>query len=283
MTTIDNGHTSGFADTSVLKSPRWELAPVKTVVDAIAPLPDGAITTMGCFASSEGFSKTVSLVGELARRGHTVTPHLPARSVQNRDHLNGLLDAYREAGVNDIFVVAGNVTKPAGPYHGALDILPEIVSAGFTAGVAAHPEAHPFLEESQAFSLLAEKQSYASYIVTQTCFDAKVLQHWLERLRDFGVALPVHIGMAGVVNRTQLLRLAKWMGIGKSMRFISTQKTLTARLATPGAYNPSTMLAEVLTFASDTKLNVAGLHINTFNQVDATRQWLNKAQVELGT
>jgi methylenetetrahydrofolate reductase (NADPH) len=260
---------------SLLSDPRWELAPVKDPWAALAEVPAGAAVTMGCFALTEGFAITLDLCGELVRRGHRVTPHLPARSLEGREHLDRVLGAYRDCGITDVFVVAGNAGKAAGPFDGAVDILPAVRAAGFTAGVAAYPESHPFLAEEDAFALLRRKQESASYIVTQTCFDAGVLRDWLMRLRAAGVGLPVHLGVAGVVNRVELMRLARWMGIGASMRFINKQRKLAAKLATPGAYDPSGLLDDLAEQVTDPALGVAGLHLNTFNQVRATREWVD--------
>ncbi|MGE3286752.1 MAG: methylenetetrahydrofolate reductase [Pseudonocardia sp.] len=260
---------------SLLRDPRWELAPVKDPWAALAEVPDRAAVTMGCFALTEGFAITLDLCRELVRRGHRVTPHLPARSLDGHPHLDRVLSAYRECGISDVFVVAGNAGTPAGPFDGAIDILAAVGEAGFTTGVAAYPESHPFLAEEDAFALLRRKQeSGASYLVTQTCFDADVLRDWLTRLRAAGVDLPVHLGVAGVVNRAELMRLARWMGIGASMRFISKQRKLAAKLATPGAYDPSGLLDDLAEQVTDPALGVAGLHLNTFNQVRATREWV---------
>lgn len=265
---------------ALIGSPRWELAPVKDPWKAIDEVPESATVAMGCFALTEGFDVTVDLCRELVARGHAVTPHLPARSLDGPEHLAAVLDGYERCGVRDLFVVAGNTAKPAGPYQGAIDILEPIVQRGFTCGVTGYPEGHPFLGDPAEFDLLARKATYASYIATQTCFDAVTLRDWLERLRAAGVRTPVHLGVAGVVARGELLRLARWMGVGTSMRFINKQRKLAAKLA-GGAYDPTELVFDLARELEGNDLDVAGLHLNTFNQVAPTRDWIMEVQAGL--
>ncbi|GLB69173.1 methylenetetrahydrofolate reductase [Arthrobacter mangrovi] len=257
----------------LLDSPRWEMAPVKNPLLLVDDLPSGATVTMGCFANSEGFQKSIELTAAIIARGFEVIPHLPTRSLTGRDHLKDVLDAYRDAGVADIFVVAGNTKKPAGPYDGALEALEDIAAAGFRIGVGAYPEGHLYMDEAAAFELLRRKQEYASYLVTQTCFDAEAFRSWLTRLREAEVSLPAHLGIAGVVQRKELIRMAGALGFGASMKFISKQRSLATKMMLPGAYDPTGLLTDVARVAADASLGVSDVHLNTFNQVASTRAW----------
>ncbi|MQA63033.1 MAG: hypothetical protein GEU86_16425 [Actinophytocola sp.] len=257
----------------LLSMPRWELAPVKEPLLAAEVLPPGTEVTMSCFASSEGFETTIRLTRRIIEHGHRVTPHLPARSIGSSNHLAELLSALKESNVTNIFVVAGNAKKQVGPYGGAFDIMEMVAAAGFTIGIAAYPEGHPYLSAAEAIDLLRHKQRYASYLVTQTCFDHRLLRDWLMKCRQHGVYLPVHIGVAGVVQRKELFRMAAWMGVGNSMKFIKRQHKLSARLVTPGAYNATSLLNGLLDCVYDNNLGRVGLHLNTFNQVKKTYDW----------
>lgn len=257
----------------ILASPRWELAPVKNPLLLADELPPGGTVTMGTFANSEGFDKSIELVGGFIKKGFEVTPHLPARSLKSRDHLKEILDAYRSVGVTDIFAIAGNTKKPAGPYEGALGILEDTVAAGFKVGVGAYPDGHVYLDEAEAFSLLREKQKFATYLVTQTCFSTEVFHSWLVRLRAAGVFLPAHLAISGPIDRKELIRMAGALGFGASMKFISKQRSLASKLMVPGAYDPTELLTGVVGLAAIRGLGVADVHLNTFNQVAVTRAW----------
>lgn len=263
----------------LLASPRWELAPVKDPLAKIDELPPSGTVTMGCFATSEGFKKTIDLTVAIASKGYDAVPHLPVRSLRDKAHLKDVLDAYKAGGVSDIFVVAGNTKKPVGPFEGVLPVLEDVAAAGFEVGVGAYPEGHLYLSEAEAFDLLREKQKNASYLVTQTCFDAMSFRDWLVRLRDAGVTLPAHLGIAGVVQRKELLRMAGNLGFGASIKFINKQRSLATKLMLPGAYDPTSLFFDIAEVATDTSLGIAGIHLNTFNQVAPTRTWWESLSV----
>src|SRR5699024_7223575 len=101
----------------------------------------------------------------------------------------------------------------------------------------------------------------------QTCFDAVTFRDWLTRLREAGVTLPAHLGIAGVVQRKELIRMAGNLGFGASMKFIRKQRSLTTKLMLPGAYDPTALFYDVAKVATDSSLDIADIHLNTFNQV----------------
>lgn len=53
-------------------------------------------------------------------------------------------------------------------------------------GVAGYPEGHPFIDDHQLLNALREKEPFASYMVTQMCFDAKTIVHWIADMRQQG-------------------------------------------------------------------------------------------------
>ncbi len=103
----------------------------------------------------------------------------------------------------------------------------------------------------------------------------------MSRVRRRHVTLPLHLGLAGPVDRPKLLAMATKIGLGESARFVSRHATWFARFATPGGYAPEPLLRKVVRALSGPDAGVAGLHIFTFNQVEATERWrqerLNRA------
>jgi methylenetetrahydrofolate reductase (NADPH) len=110
-----------------------------------------------------------------------------------------------------------------------------------------------------------DKRAHATYIVSNLCFDARVINAWVRRVRRRGVTLPIQLGLAGPVERTKLLAMASKIGVGESTRFLARHSRWFARLA--AGYSPERLLAKV---ADD---DVAGLHVFTFNQVAETERW----------
>ena len=67
--------------------------------------------------------------------------------------------------------------------------------------------------------------------------------------------------------------MATKIGVGQSVKFLKSHATAFARIAAPGGYNPEKFLSQSSKFTSDPELNVAGLHLFTFNQVAETEAW----------
>ena len=61
------------------------------------------------------------------------------------------------------------------------------------------------------------------------------------------------------------------LGIGSSVRYVKKNKGIMGRFFTPGGYDPTKLIAPLSKVADD--MNIEGLHLFTFNNVDATAQW----------
>jgi len=118
-----------------------------------------------------------------------------------------------------------------------------------------------------------DKRRYASYIVSNLCFDPAVLRRWITRVRDRGVTLPLYVGLAGPVERTRLMRMAAKAGAAESARFLAGHTEWFLRLGTPGGYRPERLLAKLAPALTAPAAGVAGLHLFTFNQVAQTERW----------
>jgi methylenetetrahydrofolate reductase (NADPH) len=107
------------------------------------------------------------------------------------------------------------------------------------------------------------------------CFDPATIRDWLERERDSGLEIPVHLGIPGAVERKKLLSVGARLGVGASLRYLQKNTGTLARMVMPGGYNPNKLLSPL---AGDLqRLGIQGLHIFTFNQVDTTVAWRNDA------
>src|SRR5215212_5028901 len=71
---------------------------------------------------SRGLEATLSLSERLASAGYPVVPHLSARLVRDRVHLEEVLARLQSAGVRELFVPAGDASEP-GQYASAADLL----------------------------------------------------------------------------------------------------------------------------------------------------------------
>lgn len=253
---------------------RYEVIPTSTIEDNIAAAVSTEVTITVTASPAKGLDPTLDLTERLTKRGYRVVPHLSARLVVDRAHLEEIVDRLVTAGVDDVFVPAGDADPPAGRFDGALPLLTELATLGRPfrhVGITGYPQSHPSIDDDIVVQAMWDKRAHATYIVSNLCFDAKVLTAWVHRVRRRGVDLPVRLGLAGPVERTKLLAMAGKIGVGESARFLGKHISWFARLAT--SYSPDRLLDRVAPELAAPRLGVAGLHVFTFNQVAETERW----------
>jgi methylenetetrahydrofolate reductase (NADPH) len=222
-----------------------------------------------------GIDATLRLAEELARRGFAVVPHVSARLVRDESHLREVVERLRAMGAHDALVIAGDVDRPAGEYAGAADLLSRLAQLEHSLdeiGIAGYPESHPLIDDEAAIAAMFEKEPFATYIVSQLCFDPGVIAAWIARVRERGVRLPVYVGIPGVVSNTKLLRISRRIGVGESARFLGKHANRVVRLLLPGGYRPDRLLAGLAQTLPGPE-HIAGFHVYTFNEVEKTEAW----------
>lgn len=261
---------------ALLHRVRYEVLPAKATHDAVlAHVPRDVVVTVTA-SPVKGLDPTLDLATRLAGHGYRVVPHVPARLLRDGAHLAEVVHRLREAGVDDVFVPAGDASPPAGPYEGALPVLRRLAELGSPfsgVGITGYPERHPLIEDDITIQAMWDKHPHATYIVSNLCFDARVLGEWVTRVRRREVTLPVHVGVAGPVERTKLLAMATKIGVGESTRFLARHASWFARLAAPGGYAPERLLRRSAPVLTAPSAAVAGLHLFTFNQIAETERW----------
>ncbi|WOT39158.1 methylenetetrahydrofolate reductase [Streptomyces coeruleorubidus] len=270
---------------ALLDSVRYEVLPAKPTEDQVlAHVPRDVVVTVTA-SPVRGLEPTLALTGRLAGHGYRVVPHVPARLLRDDAHLKEVVDRLRAAGVDDVFVPAGDADPPAGTYAGALPVLRRLTELGrpFTrVGVTGYPESHPLIHDDVTVQAMWDKREHATYIVSNLCFDPRVLGRWIVRIRRRDVSLPVHAGVAGPVQRAKLLAMATRIGVGESTRFLARHPSWFLRFATPGGYSPERLLTPVLPDLTSPAAKVAGLHLFTFNQIAETERWRRALLDRLG-
>lgn len=256
-----------------------EIIPTSTILERVLHLPQHAYVAITC-SPLHGIEPTLELTAQLRalpeERRLKLIPHVAARLVRDRGHLREILARLGELKVESVFVPGGDAPRPAGDYHCALDLLRDIAEIGHAiedVGVAAHPEGHPHADDAELTRLLREKQPFATYLVTQMCFEPDVLIGWLRRVRSAGVTLPAWIGLPGVADMTRLLALSLRIGVGQSVRVLKKQKGLLRRMIAAKPYQPDELLAGIQQHLDDPGLGIPGFHLFSFNNVEATERW----------
>lgn len=259
-----------------LREPRYEVIPLKgTEEQVLKHIPKEAKLTVTA-SPQKGMEDTLRLAEHLASEGYHVAPHLSARLIEDSSHVEEILQRLREAGIRDAFVVAGDVEEPAGEFTGAPELLEAMSKVGHgleQIGITGYPESHPILSDRTTIEAMYEKRPYATYIVSQICFNPETISGWIQRVRERGVELPIYIGMPGAVSKRKLLRISSSIGLGASADFLQKYGNWFARLLLPGGYNPDILLEELAVHLGDPNSKVYGFHIYTFNEVEKTEAW----------
>lgn len=272
---MTSGETTRQSEGWVLAHPHYELVPIRGMLEAARSLPVGAFTSVTC-SPALGLDESVNCALQLSEQGLQVTPHLAARRVRDQAHLSALLERMASAGIRHVFVVAGDRTEHPGTFKSGLDLIREIrerKTAIETIGVPCYPEGHAFISQSDVQEALRKKSEYADYMVSQMCFNAGTIVDWLRDTRRQGISLPLRIGIPGVLERRRLIGIAMRIGLGDSTRFLRKNAGLVGGLLAPSRYTPDDLLDDLNAGLGEPELAIEGLHINTFNQIEAIEQW----------
>jgi methylenetetrahydrofolate reductase (NADPH) len=258
----------------MLDRARFEIMPFARGEEEAAALPEHVRLTVTS-SPKHGLDRTVQVARRLRALGHAVTVHLAARMVPDRKYLDGFLEALAQAGIDDTFVIAGDASHSHGPYSSALDLVPivhEHSRRPRRIGIASYPEGHPLVDSSRLVEALELKSRFADYITTQMCFDPKAVLDWVRAMRKTGVALPVLVGLPGVVDHRKLLDIAVRVGVGSSLAFLRKQGGL-RKLLRLSAGTANGLHEALSPFVGDPRLGIAGFHYFTFNRLLATWSW----------
>jgi methylenetetrahydrofolate reductase (NADPH) len=89
----------------------------------------------------------------------------------------------------------------------------------------------------------------------------------------------LHVGVPGAIDRTKLITMGMRLGIGASMRYVQKNGGILGRLFSPGGYDPNKLIAPLSKVAGE--LGIEGLHLFTFNNVQATAEWQSRMVAKL--
>ncbi len=261
-----------------------EIIPLKGIEKKVGSIPTGTEVAITC-SPDKGIPATLELTRQLVGRGLELIPHVSARMVEDEHHLQDILGQVAELGIDRLFVIGGDAEQPVGRFDSSLQLLEAMEGLDHSInriGIGAYPEGHPLIDDSTLFRYLQGKQRFASYMVTQMCFDPDVIVSWLRTMRAEGIELPAYVGVPGVADRLKLFRIALKIGVGQSARFLKSNLKLVGKMVTPGGYSPDELLFDLAPSMVDRKTGLCGVHIYTFNQLDTTEKWRLRMIKDLG-
>lgn len=274
----------GPTTSQLLRSSRFEILPLDGIEDEVREhlSTDTKVTVTA--SPRKGLEATLDLSERLARAGYPVVPHLSARLVRDRAHLEEVLARLQAAGVRELFVPAGDATEP-GQFPGAAELLAAMGDARTQfdrIGITGYPESHHLISDEETIRAMFAKAEMATDIISQLCFDAGTIGAWIRNVRERGTHLPIWIGMPGCVDNAKLVRITMKIGLAESTRFLRHNRNVLARVVTR-QFKPSRLLRELTPVVTDPAANVAGFHLYTFNEVARTERWRRRMLARLET
>lgn len=251
-------------------------------LDHAARLLPSATMVSVTFLPGETFASRVDAAAKVHALGLRPVPHISARRLTSEGELEGFLDALSERiELSQVFVVAGDLAEPAGPYHDALAVIRSGLLEKYGVqhvGIAGYPEGHPNIGEDRLWAALDEKQAELAArgldysVMTQFGFDAAPIVRWLDQLRQHGIDAPVRIGVAGPASVKALLRFAARCGVGTSAKVMAKYGlSITRLLHTAG---PDPLLRDLTAALDPSQHGAVKLHFYPFGGLAKTAEWV---------
>jgi methylenetetrahydrofolate reductase (NADPH) len=215
----------------------------------------------------------VATAKKINEQGFSPMPHFPARIIKDKNVLQDWISKYQnEANVKNGLLIAGGANKPYGEYDSSIQLIESELfdKADFqNLHIAGHPEGSMDIDPDgstknvdQALSWKNEfsKRTDAKMaITTQFSFDADSVIRWANNVKESGIDIPIHIGIAGPAKLQTLLRYSIECGVGASIKIIQKRAMDLTKLLLP--YKPTNIITELATHKANNPLfNIEKVH-----------------------
>lgn len=221
--------------------------------------------------------------------GFPVMPHFPARYIRDAAMLEDWTSRYAgEAGVNQALVLAGGRAEPEGDFHSSMQLLETGIFDRHRfkrLHVAGHPEGNRDIDADGSSRMvdealtwkqaLAERTDAEMALVTQFAFDAGPVIDWIGRIRDMGIDLPVHAGVAGPAKLQTLIKYAAACGVGPSLNVLQKRARDVRKLVLP--FEPTDVIRDLAAQqAKDPRTAPAQVHFFPLGGIKTCAEWANE-------
>ena len=206
-------------------------------------------------------------------QGYSPMPHFPARIIKNEQVLQDWISQYKnEANVENALLIAGGSNKPYGDFDSSVQLIESELFdvAGFkNLHIAGHPEGNKDIDNDGTTSNIDKALSWKNEfskrtdatmaITTQFCFDSETVINWANDIKNNGIDIPIHIGIAGPAKLQTLLKYSLECGVGASIKILQKRAMDLTKLLLP--YKPTQILSELAEYKFDNPdFNVEKVH-----------------------
>ena len=248
--------------------------------------------TLVYIAHIEGtpIDEMVETAKKINDQGFCAMPHFPARIIKDKNVLEDWISRYKnEANVSNALLIAGGANKPYGEYDSSIQLIESELfdKADFNnLHIAGHPEGSMDIDPDgsttnvdQALSWKNEfsKRTDANMaITTQFSFDASSVISWANNIKEAGIDIPVHIGIAGPAKLQTLLRYSIECGVGASIKIIQKRAMDLTKLLLP--YKPTNIITELATYKADNpSFNIEKVHFFPLGGIKQVSDFVEEA------
>ena len=245
------------------------------VAEIAATGPAFMSVTYGAAGGSTG-ANTCAIAEHVQKTcGVPVLAHLTCVAA-TRESITREVAAFRAAGIENILCLRGDLAPETvfpgdSVFSHASDLVAALSGKGFCLGGACYPEGHP---ESPHFAddiahVKEKVEAGLDFLTTQMFFDNNVFFHYIARLRDAGVTVPVVAGIMPVTNGRQIARICELSGTHLPPRF----RAIVDRFGD----NPDAMLGAGVAYATEQIVDlfangVNHVHVYTMNKPELARR-----------
>ena len=271
-------------DFSIEVTPR-AVAKIENLSELIPP------ETLVYIAHIEGtpIDEMVKTAKKINDQGYVTMPHFPARIIKDKNTLKDWISRYQnEANVNNALLLGGGVKKPYGDYDSSIQLIESELFdiAGFNKlYFAGHPEGNKDIDPDGSTNNIDEALSWKNdfrnrtdadmAITTQFCFDSKTVINWANDIKNKGINIPIHIGIAGPAKLQTLLRYSIECGVGASIKILQKRAKDITKLLLP--YKPTQIISELANHkASNPDFNIEKVHFYPLGGLKQVSQFIKE-------
>lgn len=228
----------------------------------------------------------VATAKRLNDEGYAVMPHFPARIIKDEATLADWIARYQgEADVNQALLLAGGVATPHGDFDSSMQLLETGLfdKAGFKRlHVAGHPEGNKDIDpnggDQNVMDALRWKAKFNETtdadmaLATQFAFEAGPIIEWANAIKEAGIDIPIHIGIAGPAKLQTLIKFAIACGVGPSLKVLQKRAMDVTKLLLP--YEPTEVLTELAAHkAANPDFNIESVHFFPLGGIKTNAKW----------
>ena len=231
--------------------------------------------TLVYIAHIEGtpIEEMVETAKKINDQGYSPMPHFPARIIKNKQTLQDWISRYKnEANVDNALLIAGGSNKPQGDFDSSIQLIESELfdMAGFkNLHIAGHPEGNKDIDNDGTTNNIDKALSWKNEfsnrtdanmaITTQFCFDSETVIDWANAVKNNGIDLPIHIGIAGPAKLQTLLKYSLECGVGASIKILQKRAMDLTKLLLP--YKPTQILSELAEYKhNNPDFNIEKVH-----------------------